>query len=220
MNEAANRAHEEGGVTGRRGLCAPRRTAATLSLWSACLLAVGCTSTVVPPAGPDDPVEVFVLAEALHTGIVLPPDPGASGNPDQYVEFGFGDWSWYALGNESWYHVFSTVLWPTQGTLGRRSFGARTADELRRRAGWAELQSLTVSRRKASALRRRLQAEFDGARKRVVVRSNLRFKFVPAGGSYWFLHNCADLATDWLRELDCEIWWCPVRTGLFVEPSQ
>src|SRR5690606_655289 len=67
-------------------------------------LLVSCTSTIVPPAEVIDPVTVFVLSEAMHTGIVLPPDPGCSGNPHEYVEFGFGDWSWYALGNAAWYN--------------------------------------------------------------------------------------------------------------------
>lgn len=186
-------------------------------VWAVTFLAVGCTSTITPPVDPLDPVQVFVLSEAMHTGIVLPPDPGSSGNSDQYVEFGFGDWSWYALANNSWYKAFSTMLWPTQGTLGRRTFGARTAEELRNRASWATLQPIMVSREKAALLRRRLQAEFDGARKLVSVRQDLNFKFVPTEYSYWLLHNCADLAVDWLQELDCDVWWCPVRYDLLVE---
>lgn len=176
----------------------------------------GCTATVTPPFEPEDPVCVFVLSEAMHTGLVLPPDPGASGEPDQFVEFGFGDWSWYALGNDAWYDSFLTVLWPTQGTLGRRTFGARTAEELARKAWWTELQPVTVARADASRLRRMLQAEFDGARKQVVVRADLRFKFVPSQHSYWWPRNCVDRAATWLEELDCEVGWCPVRLGLTV----
>ena len=187
--------------------------------WGVLVLLVGCTSTVVPPLDPVDPVEVFVLSEAMHTGLVLPPDPGASGNPDQYVEFGFGDWDWYALGNDAWHNAFATVLWPTQGGLGRRTFGARTPAELRRRASWAKLQPIVVSREKAALLRRRLQAEFDGARKQVVVNRRYGFRFVPTRYSYWLWQNCADLAVDWLQELDCSVWWCPVRYGLWVAPS-
>ena len=36
----------------------------------------GCTATVTPPFEPEDPVRVFLLSEAMHTGLVLPPDPG------------------------------------------------------------------------------------------------------------------------------------------------
>ena len=94
-----------------------------------------CTSTVTPPPPPADPTTIFLLSEALHTGVVLPPDP--PDDPGGYVEFGFGDWSWYALGNEQWYNAFATVLWPTQGTLGRREFGSRSEAALRARVTWA-----------------------------------------------------------------------------------
>jgi len=186
----------------------------------ACLIALllcGCTVTVTPPLNPDDPVEVFVLSEAMHTGVVLPPDPGASGHPDEYVEFGFGEFGWWALTEDSWYNAFSTVLWPTDGALGRRTFGAKNADSLRLRARWARLQPIMVSRKKASALRRQLQAEFDGARKRVVVRNEVGFKFVPSE-SYSLLNNCADVAARWLHALDCEVSWAPVRYDLEVAP--
>tara|TARA_R110002094_G_scaffold20648_1_gene32204 strand:+ start:315 stop:983 length:669 start_codon:yes stop_codon:yes gene_type:complete len=194
-----------------------RVVAGLLAAWALMFLTFGCTSTVTPPTNPIDPVEVFVLSEAMHTGIVLPPDPGSSGNPDQYVEFGFGDWNWYALSNNAWSNAFATVLWPTQGALGRRTFGARTPQELRLRASWATLQPILVSREKAALLRRRLQSEFDGARKLVVVRDDLNFKFVPTEYSYWLFNNCADLGVDWLQALDCDVWWCPVRYDLLVE---
>lgn len=182
------------------------------------LVASGCTATVTPPSNPSDQVQVFILSEAMHTGVVLPPDPGASGNPDEYVEFGFGDWGWWALTHDSWYNGFATVLWPSQGALGRRTFGAHSAAELRSRARWATLQPIMVNRQKASALRRRLQSQFDGARKHVVVRRDVGFKFVPVE-SYSLLNNCADLAGGWLEALDCQISWVPVRYDLRVSDN-
>lgn len=178
-----------------------------------------CASTVTAPAEVADPVRVFLLEEAMHTGLVLPPTPGASGSPEQFVEFGYGDWSWYARGNDAWHDVFSTVLWPTRGTLGRRTFGARTAEELHRRAYWATLTPVVVSRARAAELRHRLQAEFDEARKQVVVDRGLGFKFVPVEGSYWLPHNCADVAARWLEGLGCQVAWAPVRIGLYAPPA-
>ena len=78
------------------------------------------------------------------------------------------------------------------------------------------MQSVFVSRKQAALLRRRLEAEFDGVRKSVVMRQDIDFKFVPVGRSYWLLNNCADLAADWLRELDCDVSWSPVRYDLSV----
>lgn len=184
-------------------------TVAAIAIVSGCH---GCTSTVTPPANVVDPVEVFLLREAMHTGIVLPP----SRPDDEFVEFGFGDWSWFALGNDEWYHVFATVLLPTQGTLGRRTFGARTADDLRARVTWAELAPVAVERTKAAALRARLELEHREHFVDAVRRPELGWTFVPWDHSYWFVVTCADMAADWFRELDCSVGWVPIRAGLAV----
>jgi hypothetical protein len=195
-----------------------RRWIALAALVSVVLLgfAFGCTSTVTPPPLPADPSTVFLLREAMHTGLVLPPIDAADGA--EYVEFGYGDWGWFALGNDQWYHVFATVLWPTQGGLGRRTFGARTEAELRARVTWAELSPLVVSATKANALRRRLQDRFDKGRGELVERRELGFQFVPGDESYWFPNNCADVAARWFEELDCRVGWTPIRAGLAAAP--
>lgn len=181
------------------------------------LLALGtaaCNSTVVGPPPPTDPCTVFLLQEALHTGLVLPPAPG---EPAGYVEFSFGDWSWYALGNDAWYRVFEVMLLPTRGTLGRRAFDCATAAELPRAAAWATVSPIVCSAQKVAQLRQRLQAEFDAASGEAVERRELRFRFVPAAESYWFPNHCADVTARWLEELDCTVGWSVVRTGLHVQ---
>lgn len=179
---------------------------------------LGCNSTVTPPPPPDDPTTAYLLHEALHTGLVLP--PLTPEDPTGYVEFGFGDWSWYALSHDSWYNVFATVLWPTQGTLGRREFGAHTPETLQRAAYWAELSPIRVSQKKANALRAQLQATFDAASNQAIERRDLRFRFTPQPDSYWFAHNCADVAATWLTQLDCTIGWAPIRTGLHTSRAK
>lgn len=214
MSEAALGGMHDARVARRRRR---RRVAlAVLLLWGLTFLMFGCTSTVYPPKAPEDPVEVFLLGDAMHTGVVLPPDPLASGNPDQYVEFGFGDWGWYALGQDSWYHSFATMLWPTQATLSRRTFGASTAKELRQRAFWTELSVVLVDRQRANELRSSLQKQFDAARKHVVVNPSYGMKFVPIERSYWLPNNCADIAAQWFEALGCEVGWCPLRFSLAV----
>jgi Protein of unknown function (DUF2459) len=189
-----------------------RRVLLVAASLTALLLAFGCTSTITPPPAPTDPTTIFVLREAMHTGLVLPPQPGHA----EYVEFGYGDWSWFALGNDAWYHAFATVLWPTRGALGRRSFGANTEAELKRTVHWATLSPVVVSRERAGQLRERLEREFAAGQAEVVRRQDLGFVFVPSQDSYWFGYNCADAAAVWLRELDCSVSWVPIRIA--VEP--
>jgi hypothetical protein len=204
-------ARAAGGVRSRR------RRVRRAGLWVAlaaglALAVVGCTSTVTPPADVRDGATVFLLREAMHTGIVLP--PAAPG--DQYVEFGYGDWSWFALGNERWYHAFATVLWPTRGALGRRTFGARTADELVAAVRWAELAPLVVERARAEALRVELQRAFDARIAEAAPRPDLGWVFVPDDRGYWFANTCADVAARWFEALGCTVGWVPIRTSLAV----
>lgn len=176
------------------------------------VLAGACTSTVLPPPPVDDPVEVFLLHEAMHVGVVLP--PAADGAP--FVEFGYGDWSYYALGSTGSSGSIAAALWPTAGALGRRTFAAGTAEQLRARATWVELSPLVVSRRRVDALREQLEAEFASGLAGVVAQPSFGFRFVPFDASYSLAWTCADQAAEWLRALGCEVWWAPVRVSLSV----
>ena len=174
------------------------------------LLSLGCTSTITPPREPAHPTTVYLLREAMHSGLVLPPSPGS---PD-YVEYGFGDWGWFALGHDAWYHVFATVLWPTAGALARRTFAAANDSELRARVTWAELQALTVDGDLVARLRAELQQRFEAGLAHAVRRADLGWTFVPMDRGYWFGNTCADVAAEWFVALGCEVSWVPIRASL------
>jgi len=197
-------------LVGRGGRPAAWRAGAAL----AGVLA-GCTSIVTPPEGPAAPTVVYLLREAMHVGLVLP-QPEAQGLG--FVEYGFGDWSWYALGNDAWYHVFATVLWPTAGALCRRDYAGVDGAGLQRWCAVAqrELDSMTVGGAEAARLRERLERDFRDAAGGQVARPELGMVFVPAPGSYWFANTCADVTADWCRELGCKISWAPIRGSLAV----
>lgn len=187
----------------RRGLAA----AAVAGVgWSV----VGCTATVTAPTRVTAPATVHLLREAMHTGLVLPP---ATAGGD-YVEYGFGDWQWFALGDDRWHRVFATVLWPTQGTLARRPFRAADDAALRGAAYWAELTPLVVERELVEALRRRLDERAHRRRDEAVERPGLGWTFVPDDDSYWFPNTCADVVGAWCEELGCAVSWVPVCSSL------
>ncbi len=191
---------------------APRalgRTGAMLGLALAC---ASCTSLVTPPRAPRDPTSVFLLREARHVGVVLPAH--VDGRVERYVEFGFGDWAWYALERDAWYDVFATVLWPTTGALCRREHPARSERELRAAAHWTELEELTVSRARAEALLERLEREFAARAARSVRIEAYDMSFAPSDRSYWFGDTCADVAADWLEELGCGVSRAPIRMSV------
>lgn len=182
------------------------------------ILVGSCTSTVAPPAAPANPIAVFILRDAMHVGVVLPVRRGAT--IERYVEYGYGDWSWYALGNDAWYRVFPTILWPTAGALSRREFEAVSAADLRRVASWVELDELIVDAEDVVALQTELERRcIDGSTQRVW-RADLRMAFVPAEADYWFACTCADVAAEWLRRLRCQVGWALIRGSLKAMPTR
>ncbi len=171
----------------------------------------GCVSDIRPPTSPADPVATYLLMDDRHRGLLLPRVEGG------FVEYGFGDWDWYAQDCDSWYHAFDTVLWPTQGALGRRFSAARNGDELRREFYWMKLYEIIVERSHMEALRRELGQIYAQEAEREVYNPRYRMSFVPSGDGYWFLHNCNDAVVIWLEKLGCSVSWVPIRIDLNME---
>ena len=165
----------------------------------------GCYSTVRAPQGVDEPVTVYLVSAALHSGVVLPE------SEDRWVEFGFGEYQWYALGNDAWYRSIPCVLWPTRGTLGQRRFSATTAEAVRRQAYAHDVYALQVEKERAETLRATLQSHFDNGEPEWSDR--YRMSFIPAD-DYWFLNNCHDSTADWFEQLGCDGSWVPIRFGI------
>jgi len=182
-----------------------RRVATTTGIAIALLFAIfGWTARVRPPASVSTPISVFVVRDELHRGLLLPVPTGG------FVEFGFGDWEWYARAQEQWHRVFATVLWPTRGTLARREHFASDAAALRASMPWASFDEFVVDARDAMRLRERLDAQFTAGNRDRVIRSGLRMHFVPWDRDYWFGDTCADAVVEWLQELGCRSSWAPL----------
>lgn len=168
----------------------------------ALLLASGCSTVIVPPAAPVQPVNVFVLDHGRTQSLVL---PGAGG---ELARFAYGDWNWYALGNTGVVDGARALFWPTQGTLGRQTFHAPATPhgvrEALRAAADVNLLSITVARAEVERLRSRLAAEHQaGAEIASVVAHGLTF--VPHPQRYTYFANSNHAVAGWLRELGCDI---------------
>ncbi len=182
-----------------------RRVASVTAIATALMFLVfGWTARVRPPASVSSPIPVFVVRDELHRGLLLPAPAGG------FVEFGFGDWEWYARAQEQWHRVFATVLWPTRGTLARREHFANDATALRASMPWATFDEFIVEAADAARLLARLVAQFAAGNRDRVIRSGLRMHFVPWDRDYWFADTCADAVVEWLQELGCRSSWVPL----------
>lgn len=164
-----------------------------------------CISTITPPEEVSDPLSVYLLKEARHVGIVLPDFKGG------FVEYGYGDWDWYAMLRDKWYNVFDTMLWPTQGCLGRRAIGSRNETPFH---GGADLYPIVVENEDARRLLEKLTECFEANYSTFHRNFSYGVDFVKVDRSFWLFHNCHDSIADWMTELGCSVTWLPVRLGI------
>jgi hypothetical protein len=167
----------------------------------------GCVATIEPPSPPIDPCNVYLLRSAYHVGIVLPDFEGG------LVEYGYGEWNWYALMHDSWYNVFSTLLWPTQGCLCRRKVGGRVSLE---RFPGGSLEPVVVSETRAKDLVDRLEDRFQEKAATLIYNSAYGLEFVHASRGFWAFYNCHDAVADWFIDLECDVTWYPIRRDVIV----
>lgn len=191
-----------------------RRASALLVLLLVGFLALsGCTSTVHPPREVGEhPVSVWLIRDARHRGLVLPADDAG------LIEFGYGEFAWYAEMRDAWYRAFPAALWPTPGTLGVRRLQARDRDGLRRELPHALIDEIVVARAAAESLRQRLEERF-AAGGEPLWNGVYGFDFVRDPAGYWCLFNCNDAVAEWLVAVGCRVTWVPIRLGLEVSTS-
>jgi hypothetical protein len=176
----------------------------------------GCTTSITPPADPDDPVPIFVIDYGRHSSLVLPDPRAPAGRANALVEYTYGDWNWFALDRHGWHHVFPTLFWPTRGTLGHRRLSvAPEPAAIRRLAPYEHLHPITVSAARASDLAAQLHAQFERHRDSLHHHRLYDLDFVPSESAFHLFHNCNHVVARWLRQLDCQVRG-PALTADFV----
>ena len=169
---------------------------------------LGIPTTVVPPR-PADPATVYLVDYGRTTTLVL------TVAENKMVAYAYGDWTYYALRKQGPVESVAALLWPTQGTLGRKEInGPPDVETVRRELGLGleEIHQFDVERHALA----RLQAKLDGIyhdRLGTAVESyGMTFVHHPEPYTYW--SNSNHMTAGWLRELGCETrgpafaaWW-------------
>jgi hypothetical protein len=164
------------------------------------LLSAGCTTTVIPPPHPQDPVTVYLTDYGRHASILIPT------SEDTYTEYAFGDWEFFALGHTRWWVGVRAAVHSPQATLGRREIELPEDDKtLRRQLRCARLMKFEASRARVEVLAINLDRSFRISSTRPTHSKYSDLEHVYDTGNYWGFHNCNHVTAEWLRQLGCEV---------------
>jgi len=184
-----------------------------LGLW-------GCTTTIIPPPAEyvaQNPVHVHVADYGRHSSIMLPLDD----EDDRMVEYGFGEWRFFALDEEGVGGVARALLVRSDGTLSRRYVtGPFVEERLRRELLFDHLHTIQVHRDDAIDLRRKLDEQYEEHIETEIYNERSRLYFVRVDEEYSFSNNCNPVLARWLEQLGCEIRGPALLSSWRVRPAK
>ncbi|MCS7033502.1 MAG: DUF2459 domain-containing protein [Phycisphaerae bacterium] len=161
------------------------------------LLVAGCTTLVTPPQHVEKPVTVFLKLDAAHSAVLLPR------SETDYVEYSFGAFRWFALGDTRWPVGVASLLGLMRSTLQATTVEIR--DGLPLTVAQHGVLPLRVERARAEALRMELDARFLRQVDTYHYNDRYNMSFVQDREHYWFLNNCNQVTARWLRRLGCHL---------------
>jgi hypothetical protein len=162
----------------------------------------GCATWEIEPPPPGriaEPAEVWLTRYARHVRLTLPAEDGRTA-----VEYGYGDWHWYAEGEVGALSGLRALFWPSDAALSRGEFrwGPDAATIASRRGDRA--LAITVERARLQALREDLEALWESLDEAETVRHGAAV-YRRMGASYHFFNNSTTKTAEWLRALDCRV---------------
>jgi hypothetical protein len=174
----------------------------------------GCSARIIPPAAPPRPQTVLVTDYGKHSSLVLPDGSG------HLVEFAFGDWNWFAMGETHWYGVFEALFWSHGSTMGIRHLHFNAdADQLAGRIGCLTVLRIDVDAPDVEKLREQLAHRIDQHLSTMIYNPAYNYDFVRDDEHYSLWNNCNHLTARWLVALGCEIEGEPITSKFTVQPA-
>ncbi len=180
---------------------------------SACLAAMfplvsACTNTIHPLDPPAEVRTMYLLDLGRHTRLAFEQADGT------FIEYGYGEWRWYAGMETQWWRVPAVLFWPTQGTLARREWLGRRAEArlLEEHAGLVVLE-LPAEKRKVAALVADLDAAFERRFAELHRNHVYQLDFVPYDRPYTLFSNSNHVVKEWLQRTGYTV----RGTGMFAE---
>ncbi len=175
------------------------------------LLLSACTTRVIPPRTVADPVTVYLVESGWHATVCLPEGDGHVSCWD------YGEWAYFAKGQDSCLRAFPAAFWPTRATLARCRFLVGSAPDaavqplLERWLDGERSWRFSVERARCERLQQELATLFVQAPDEPIQPTEHPTEFVTHPQSYHLFSTCNHMTKRWLRRLGCGIagpYWC------------
>lgn len=160
-----------------------------------------CTWTVIPPEPTVEPATVYLSVYGRHTRLALPTDTG------RYVEYGFGDWRFYAEENRTLIDGFQALFFSSGATLSRRGLPEPNSDNLRLHFSSVRTEAIEVPSHLAVQLRDDLMRAWEEAGGEQIDQGYLSFRRAPE--HYSLFNNSNHQTARWLKQLQCDVQGAP-----------
>lgn len=169
-----------------------------------------CTWRIVPPPPSVAEDTVYVSLYGRHTRLALP-----ANDDSRYIEYGFGDWRYYALAERSWTSGVRALFSSQRSAMSRREvnltrYGNPTAAFFSERT-----EAVTVPEAEVDELRRELERTWSRSEGAVIDRNHHRYKEVA--WDYSLANNSNRQTAAWLEALGCDIDGFPLWGAFRVE---
>ena len=160
----------------------------------------GCGAVVTAPVQVQQPVKIYLVDYGKHSSLIFP-----NGEKSMY-EFAWGDFDWFALGEQSIWSGFRALLFSNGSGFGIREYRhITTLEELKKVNGARSILTIDVEGKKLDKLQSELMARYKPKESHLVYYPPDSMLFAFSREHYWFGYNCNHKTCDWLQTLGCEV---------------
>ena len=154
---------------------------------------------IIPPIAPAAPVTVYVIDYGYHSRLVLPDGKG------KLMQYAYGDWRYFALNRQNLGNGIVALLYPTQGTIGRRQFNSLAEFQGQLERDRNIILGFEADAAKVDQLLKLLDRRFRQNLPMRVKNPRNHLTFVPDDRDYIMFHNSNHELVTWLKNLDCRV---------------